>query len=134
MRVHHQGKIVFKILGVLVGLVFIVFGFQERSEISGIQKRGKRVVVEPISKYTEFKKSGSSTYTAEFHFTTEDGRKITAKHSFPEEVLADFKSGKPVEIAYMPNDPSTFVFSSQRAPWTLVMIGAALLVAALVLL
>ncbi|MES1264074.1 MAG: hypothetical protein ABUU24_00285, partial [Variovorax sp.] len=95
----------YKILGVIAGLVLVFFGFQGREEITGVQKRGKRAVAEPITNYTEFKQSGSSTYTAEFHFTTEDGQKIVAKHSFPEEVLEDFKAGKPVEVVYLPKEP-----------------------------
>jgi hypothetical protein len=99
--------------------------------VAPIQKRGKRAVVEPVSQYTEFKKRGSSTYTAEFRFKTEDGRQMVVKHSFPEEVLADFKAQRPVEILYLPTDPGSFVFANQKASWTLTAIGAAILVAAL---
>ncbi|CAN7317758.1 DUF3592 domain-containing protein [Acidovorax sp. LjRoot129] len=133
MKRHQQGKLLFKLLGAAAGLVFVIAGFNERSELTSIQKRGKRAVVEPITQYTEFSKRGSSTYTAEFRFTTDDGRKMVVKHSFPEEVLADFKASKPVEIVYMPADPSNFVFAREKASWTLVAIGAALFLAALVL-
>ena len=129
-----QGKLLFKILGVLAGIVFIAFGMQERSELSRTLKIGKHAVVEPITQYTEFKKSGSSTYTAEFHFKTESGQQMVVKHSFPEEVLAEFKANRPVEIAYLPNDPSNFVFVKQTASWTLVLVGGALALAALLLL
>jgi hypothetical protein len=131
MKLQQRGRILFKVLGAIAGLVFIVSGFQGRSELSSLQKRGKRAVVEPVSQYTEFKQRGSSTYTAEFHFKTEDGRQMVVKHSFPEEVLADFKAKRPVEILYLPTDPSSFVFANQKASWTLTAIGAAILVAAL---
>ena len=133
MRSRSHGKILFKLLGALAALAFIGYGFKDRSEVTSIQKRGKIATVEPIEKYTEFKKSGSSTFTAEFHFKTEDGRDIVQKHSFPEEVLSDFKVGKPVQIVYLPNDPSTFVFAREKPGWTLVIVGAILLVAALLL-
>ena len=129
-----QGKLLFKILGVLAGIVFIAFGMQERSELSRTLKIGKHAVVEPITQYTEFKKSGSSTYTAEFRFKTESGQQMVVKHSFPEEVLAEFKANRPVEIAYLPNDPSNFVFVKQTASWTLVLVGGVLALAALLLL
>ena len=129
-----QGKLLFKILGVLAGIVFIAFGMQERSELSRTLKIGKHAVVEPITQYTEFKKSGSSTYTAEFRFKTESGQQMVVKHSFPEEVLAEFKANRPVEIAYLPDDPSSFVFVKQASSWTLVLVGGALALAALVLL
>ena len=133
MRSRSHGKILFKLLGAIAALVFIGYGFKDRSEITSIQKRGKTATVGPISNYTQFKQSGSSTYTAEFHFKTEDGRRIVQKHSFPEEVLADFKAGKPVQIVYLPNDPSTFLFANQKPGWMLVVIGSVLLVAALLL-
>lgn len=123
----------FKILGVLAGLVFVIFGFKENSELSRIQKLGKRATVEPIGQYMQFKRSGSTTYMAEFHFTTEDGRPIVAKHRFPEEVLADFKASRPVQVIYLPSDPQTFVFASERRSWTLTIIGVILALAALVL-
>lgn len=129
-----QGKLLFKILGVLAGIVFIAFGMQERSELSRTLKIGKHAVVEPITQYTEFKKSGSSTYTAELRFKTESGQQMVVKHSFPEEVLAEFKANRPVEIAYLPNDPSSFVFVKQASSWTLVLVGGALALAALLLL
>lgn len=133
MRSRSHGKVLFKLLGALAALAFIGYGLKDRSEITSIQKRGKLATVEPITKYSEFKKSGSSTYTAEFHFKTEDGRQIVTKHSFPEDVLADFKAGKPVQIVYLPNDPGTFVFAKEKPGWALVIGGAVLLVAALLL-
>jgi hypothetical protein len=133
MKSRHQGKVLFKILGVIAGLVFVVAGFNENSELSRIQKLGKRATVEPIGQYTQFKQGSSSIYTAEFHFTTEDGRQIVTKHSFPEEVLAEFKAHKPVQVVYLPSDPSTFVFAGAQQSWWLTFIGAMLAVAALIL-
>ena len=131
MRSRSNGKILFKVLGVLAALAFIIVGFQGRSEITSIQRSGKFATVEPIGKYIEIKQGSFSTYTAEIHFKTEDGRDIVQKHSFPEEVLADFKAGKSVQIVYLPNDPSTFVFARERPGWGLILGGFALLVAAL---
>jgi len=133
MQRHQRGRVLFKVLGSLAALVFIAYGFKERSEITSIQKRGKLATVEPVAQYTEFKKSGSSTYTAEFHFKTEDGRAIVQKHSFPAEVLSDFKAGRPVRIYYLSNDPSTFVFEGEKPSWFLVAGGAIFLIAALIL-
>lgn len=133
MRSKSYGKILYKVLGVLAALVLIGYGFKDRSDITSIQKHGQLATVEPISNYTEFKQSGSSTYTAEFHFKTVDGRDIVQKHSFPEDVLADFKAGRPVHIYYLANDPGTFVFSSEKPGWGLVIGGGVLLVAALLL-
>ena len=131
MRSRAQGKILFKLLGALAAVVFIGYGVKERSEITGIQKRGKVATVEPIKDYTEFRQGGSSTYTAEIHFKTEDGRDIIQKHSFPEEVLADLKAGRPVQVVYLPESPGSFVFAAEKPGWWMVGGGVAFLVAAL---
>lgn len=126
-----HGKILFKLLGVLAALFFIGTGLKERSATTNIQKQGKLATVAPVTNYTEFKKGGFSTYTAEIHFTTEDGQEVVQKHSFPKDALADFKAGKPVQVVYLPSEPHTFVFASEKAGWGLVIGGALLLVAAL---
>jgi hypothetical protein len=131
IRSNSHGRILFKLLGALAGLVFIAAGFKDRAEITSIQRSGKFATVKPIANYTEFKNGGFSTYTAEFHFKTEDGRNIVQGHSFPEEALFDLKAGKPVQIVYLPNDPSTFVFASEKPGWWLIIGGFALLLTAL---
>lgn len=123
MQSRRHGKVLFKILGVIAGLTLIFFGFQERSDLSRIQKQGKRTIVEPIAQYKEVKRKGSTRYSAEFHFTTEDGQQIVTHHSFPAEVLADFEAGRPVEIVYLPGDPRTFAFAREKNSWTLVFTG-----------
>lgn len=132
-RSRAQGKILFKVLGALAASVFIYYGMQERSQITSIQKRGKFATVEPVKDYTEFRQGGSSTYTAEFHFKTEDGREIVQKHSFPEEVLADLKAGRPVQVVYLPESPGSFVFAAEKPGWWMVGGGVLFLLAALLL-
>jgi len=132
MRFQQQGKVLYKMLGVVAGLVFAAYGVQQRSELGRIKKSGKIAVVDPIANYTEFSQSGSKTYTAEFHYAIEGGQQMVVKHSFPEEVLDDFKTGRPVEIVYQGNDPSTFVFAKEEPSWTLVIIGVAVALGALI--
>ncbi len=129
----HPRKMLYKLLGVAAGLVFVAFGVNERREFSKTHARGQRAVLDPVSEYQQFGSAGSPTYTAELSFKTEDGRQIRVKHSFPEEVLEDFKAGKPVEVVYAPNDPSAFVFVNEKPSWTLILVGVGLAVAALVL-
>jgi uncharacterized protein DUF3592 len=128
-----SGKILFKLLGLIAGLTLFVYGLQDRREQNRIRANGQVAVVEPITGYKEFKSKGSSTYTAEFKFKTSDGRDITQKHSFPEELIEDFKAGKPVQVVYMTQDPNTFIFEKDRPSWTLVVIGVLLALAALIL-
>ncbi|MFZ6643165.1 DUF3592 domain-containing protein [Undibacterium sp. TC4M20W] len=120
-------SIVFKILGVVAGLAFMAAGFSERSSLAHMKAIGKTAVVDPIKDYTRRK----SIYTAEFSFTTEKGEKITAKHSFPSELIADFEAGRPVSVLYDPNRPHEFVFEKEKASWYMVIGGIVFAIAAL---
>jgi hypothetical protein len=126
-------RILFKVLGVVIGLIFIGYGVHERSTLARMKSAGQVAVVEPVANYTEFSTSGSKVYTAEFRFQTATGQQVTKKSSFPEEVLADFKSGTPVRVIYDPRDPGEFVFERQQAAWSTIAIGVAIALLALVL-
>jgi hypothetical protein len=110
-----------KIVGVIVGIVFVGYGLTERSAFSHIKSIGKPAVVEPIQSYTKRK----STYAAEFTFLTEKGQKITKKQSFPSELVADFEAQVPVKVLYNPANPSEFVFEKESASWLLIIGGIA---------
>jgi hypothetical protein len=117
-----------KAAGVIVGIVFVVMGFNQRSDIARIKSHGKVVAVKPIDGYTKRK----STYTAEFTFVTEEGRTITKKQSFPSELVKDFESNTPVDVVYNPADPSEFVFEKEKPEWFLIIAGVGLAVGALI--
>jgi hypothetical protein len=131
MRTRHRGAVLFKILGVLVGIVFLVVGVNSNSRLRSLKASGLPAVVEPIAGYTEHKKRGMTTYTSEFTFTTQDGKKITRKSSFPGELIDDFKSRVPVKVLYDANDPSEFVFEKEQSSWFLVWAGVGVAAAAL---
>lgn len=122
----NQRSILFKGIGVLVGLVFVIFGVRERLEYSRTRSRGLRAVVDPVTEFQQFGNRGSPTYTAEFSFKTPDGQQVKTKHSFSADVLDAFKAGRPVEIIFEPSNPTVFVFANESAPWTLVLIGVGL--------
>lgn len=127
-----QRTIVYKVLGVVAGLVFLGFGIAERSSINRVKATGVETVVEPIEGYTVRKSRGSTTYSAQFSFKPESGRQVSKMKSFPEELLPDFKSGGPVKIFYDPRDPGEFVFEKEKPSWFLVLVGAGIVVAALI--
>jgi hypothetical protein len=123
-----QMRILKKVLGILVGLVFVVVGFNARSDINRIKATGKTAVVQPIDGYTKRK----STYTAEFTFVTDSGQKITKKQSFPGELVKDFEASTPVNVVYNPANPSEFVFEKETPSWFLVVAGFGVAIAALI--
>jgi hypothetical protein len=49
------------------------------------------------------------------------GNVVTRRRSFPEELLADFRSGTPVKVIYDPTDPSEFVFEKEKPSWFLIL-------------
>jgi len=125
-------SVVFKILGVIIGIVCVVVGVSERSSIQRLQASGKTAIVAPIGEYTERTRKGSHTYTAEFTFETENGSKITKSKSFPKELLADFEAGTPVKVFYDPRDPAEFVFEKDEPSWFVVLAGVGMAIAALI--
>lgn len=127
-------NLLFKVLGVAAGAVFLVYGLQERQSLSRLKRSGESAVVQPVGQYTEIKKSGQSIYTAEIVFKTQAGQEIRTKHSFPAAVLDDFKAGTPVVVVYKPNDPHTFVFAKEQSSWFLPILGVGIAIASLVLL
>lgn len=116
-------NILYAILAFLIGGFFLWTGVQERLTISNLKKVGERVEVETPDGYTEHKKSGSTTYTAEFKFKTSSGRAIQTKRSFPKELIADFENGTQVYLLYDPADPNEFVFEKQEPEWFLILFG-----------
>ncbi|WP_162932662.1 DUF3592 domain-containing protein [Solimonas sp. K1W22B-7] len=125
-------SLVFKILGVVIGVGVAVAGCSERSRIEQLKKIGTVAIVEPISEYTDSSSRGNHTYTAEFVFETEDGTTITKKTSFPKELIADFEAGTPVKVFYNPTNPSEFVFEKQEPEWFVVIFGIGIGIAALI--
>ena len=126
-------SIIYKVLGVIAGIVFIGAGIKERSHVSRLHSYGKVAVVDPIEGYSVRKSRGDKTYSAEFHFTAQNGVKIVKSQSFPEELVADFNAKQPVNVLYDPNNPNDFIFERERASWMMVLGGLGLAVAALLL-
>lgn len=127
-------RLVFKIIGVLAGIAVLVMTSQEYFELRRIKKNGVAAVVEPITNYTERKSKRSRTLSATFNFTTADGKRISRNHTFPGEVLDDFKNNVPVRVIYNPSNPNEFVLEKQSvSPWIFVF-GIGLIIAALLFL
>ena len=116
-------NILYAILAFLIGGFFLYTGVQERMTISKLKKVGERVEVETPDGYTEHKKSGSTTYTAEFKYQTKGGQPVQKKKSFPKELIADFENGTPVYLLYDPANPSEFVFEKEEPEWFLILFG-----------
>ncbi len=127
-------KLIFKVLGVLVGVGMMFVANQERSELTQARSIGKPAVVAPIESYAKRKAKRSSTYTAQFNFTTEKGEKVSQQKNFPEALVKDFDAGTPVRVLYDPNSPSSFVFEKDEPTWMIVGLGSMIVVLALVLL
>jgi len=125
---------IFRIAAIVVGLTALVFGMKEVSAARRLRSVGEVAVVQPIGGYTAHKSRGSTTYTAEFRFETTTGRKISKKHSFPEELLPELERGAPINVLYDPQNPSDFMFESEGASWLPVGMGVGFIAAAVLLL
>ena len=119
--------IVFSVLALIAALGSIGIGAQEYMALSKVRSVGIAAEVEPITDYTRRKRRGSETYSAEFTFTTDEGREISKRRPFPQELLQDFENGEPVTVLYDPRNPSNFVFEKESASWTPFLMGGGFL-------
>ena len=121
----HMNKrnVLFGILSIIAGLVFVVMGVKERSSLARTKASGITAIVQPPVKYETRTRRGSTTYSAEFTFRTNDGGVVTRKRSFPEELLSDFRSGKPVKVFYDPKNPREFAFEKEEQSWLSILMG-----------
>jgi len=127
-------RLVFKLLGVAAGLVFVVAGVQERRDLARFRTHGRLAEVAPPAQWQEWRSSGSTTYTAEIRFTTDTGRAVVQKHSLPEAAVEAFKARQPVRVRYLPDEPGEFVFEQEEPGWGLLPGGGVLAGLALLLL
>lgn len=118
-------NILYAIAAFLIGGFLLYTGVQERRTLSQLKKVGERVEVDTPDGYTEHKKSGSSTYTAEFTFATLKGVPVRMKKSFPKVLISDFENGTPVYLLYDPAEPGNFVFEKEEPEWFLMLFGVA---------
>jgi Protein of unknown function (DUF3592) len=119
--------LLFSILALIAAIGSIGIGAQEYMALSKVRSVGVAAEVEPITDYTRRKSRGSETYSAEFTFTTEEGREVSKRRPFPKELLADFENGEPVIVLYDPRSPSRFVFEKESAEWTPFLMGGGFL-------
>lgn len=126
-------RLLYPILALLVGLVFIVAGIGENHHLSRLKRFGIAAVVTPPDSYTDHSKNGSHTYTADIAFKLADGRPMSVRHSLPSEAIDAMKAGRPVTIHYDARDPSDLVFEQDSADWWMPALGALFIGAAFVL-
>ncbi len=123
-------KLLYKILAVVIGLVFIGAGISENRHISRLKRFGSPAEVIPPDGYTDHNHNGSHTYTADISFKTGSGELMRQNHSMPEAALESMKAHQPVTVYYDPKDPSDFVFAQDSTDWWMPLLGAGFLVAA----
>ena len=131
MEPRNQRSYLFKILGVIAGLVFAGYGLVDRQSTTRLKRVGEPATVRPIQNYTAHKQRGRTNYMATFNYKTATGSEVNRAKSFPEEVLKEFEAGRPVKIFYDPRNPSEFVFEKEDPGWLLVVGGVVIGVLAL---
>jgi hypothetical protein len=124
-------QVAFRVLAVVVGVAFIIFGIQERLALRHTRSGGMAAVVDPIDGYSKRRSKGLTTYSAEFTFKTATGQVVVKRRTFPEELIKDFEQRRPVKVVYDPRSPSDFVFEKESASWIPPLVGTAFIVAAL---
>jgi len=121
----------FRLLAVVVGAAILAIGFQEKASIDNVRVVGKVAVVEPVETYTRRKSKGRETFSAEFTFTTQEGKVIKKRRPFPRVLLADIQNHVPVTVLYDPANPSQFVFEKEQTDWLPLGIDTAFIIGAI---
>lgn len=121
-------------LAILIGIIVLGMGFQERSRIEHLRAAGVSTVVDPIVDYSTRTSRGSKTCSAEFNFTTDSQQKISKRQPFPCELIADFENSKPVSVRYDPASPYNFIFEAESAPLLPFVFGIGFILAAFLLI
>jgi hypothetical protein len=96
-----------------------------------IQRRGVLAPVQSIVNEKKIKQSGDHiTYAADVTYTGADGRPVTARVGISDAGLDAFRSGRPTQVAYLPDRPETVRIAGEEdagSSWLLVLIGIAAL-------
>jgi len=127
-------KLVYKILAILAGVVFLGAGFSENHRISRLKRFGQTATVIVPDTYTDHSRNGVHTYTAEISFKLPNGDTIRQQHSVPSEAIDAMKAHQPVTVYYDSRDPNEFAFAQDATSWMMPTLGAGFVVAAFVLL
>jgi len=127
-------QLLFKILGIVAGLVFIVAGISANHHLSRLKRFGTSAEVIPPDSYTDHNHNGSHTFTGQIRFKLADGGEITRNHSIPEKALDSMKAGQPVTVLYDPRDPTDFVFTQEESEYWMALLGVGMILGALFLI
>jgi len=127
-------KLVYKILAVVAGVVFLGAGFSENHRISRLKRFGQTATVIAPDSYMDHSRNGVHTYTADIAFKLPNGDTVRAKHSVPGEAIEAMKANQPVTVYYDSRDPSEFVFAQDSGSWLPPLVGTGMIVAAFLLL
>lgn len=118
-----MGRLLFSPIGLIViSVVFMITSISEIRTDRAFASRGKPAMVEPILKYKEIVNSKKGRPVnreekADISFTTQDGRSVTLVDRYlPPDVLRQFQNGEGVSIIYLPEDPKSTRFPSEKIP------------------
>jgi len=123
-------QLLYKILGIIAGIVFIVGGISANHHLSRLKRFGTSAEVIPPDSYTDHNHNGSHTFTGQIKFKLADGSEMSRNHSIPEKALDSMKAGQPVTVFYDSTDPSDFVFAQEESEYWLPLLGVGFIIGA----
>jgi hypothetical protein len=96
----------------LLGLSYAGFSVVSVFDGRALDSRGKTTQIEPVERLTEttYKKRNTPdrlSYSGEISFVTEEGKTVKVKKTLPASLIESVMQGKPVQIRYLPDRPTT---------------------------
>ncbi len=116
-------QVVYALLAIIAGLVMLGSYIGQDREHRLIRRYGVAAVAQPVTRYTERRSRGFTTYSVELRFATRSEREMVVPHGVSKRIIDKFVAGQTVTLHYLPSDPSKVL-----GDWLPPLLGVAALI------
>jgi len=124
-------RLLLPLLACVVGLAALGFSARLYVQSRQVEQHGLLAPVTAIGDGKKVKRSGNRvSFRADVTFTAGDGRRITSAAILSGEALDGFRSGQPLQLRYLPDQPEVVRIVGEEdegGSWLLVLVGVAAL-------
>ncbi|MEW9898256.1 DUF3592 domain-containing protein [Chitinivorax sp. PXF-14] len=124
-------QVVYALLAIIAGLIMLSSYIGQDRENRLIRRYGVAAVAQPITRYTERRHRGYTTYSVELRFVTRSEREMVVPHGVSKRIIDRFVAGQRVTLHYLPSDPSKVLVDGDdgsEGDWLLPLLGVAALI------
>lgn len=93
------------VIGVIAGIVLVVFGAKDFLETKALKSKGKTAQAEVTNAEERSGRRGRKKYYVSVAFKTEGGEAITSRSKVPRSVYEQASATRKVNVTYLPEKP-----------------------------